>query len=63
MFLTKKIIALSLGSYKAVAQLVNKLGQEIVEKNSCYHDVAKDLNEHYGNWWNKNISSLRTVYP
>ncbi|KAL4599810.1 hypothetical protein ACB092_11G153700 [Castanea dentata] len=58
----KKIIAHSLGCYKAVAQMVNKLGQEIVEKNSCYHDVAKDLNEHYGNWWNKNIASLRTVY-
>ncbi|XP_030963893.1 UPF0481 protein At3g47200-like [Quercus lobata] len=58
----KKIIAHSLGSYKAVAQMVNKLSQEIVEKNSCYHDVAKDLNEHYGNWWNKNIASLRTVY-
>nr|XP_023882369.1 UPF0481 protein At3g47200-like isoform X2 [Quercus suber]XP_023882370.1 UPF0481 protein At3g47200-like isoform X2 [Quercus suber] len=58
----KKIIAHSLGSYKAVAQMVNKLGQEIVEKNSCYHDVAEDLNEHYGNWWNKNIASLRTIY-
>nr|POE93924.1 upf0481 protein [Quercus suber] len=58
----KKIIAHSLGSYKAVALMVNKLGQEIVENNSCYHDVAKDLNDHYGNWWNKNIASLRTVY-
>ncbi|KAF3946184.1 hypothetical protein CMV_027520 [Castanea mollissima] len=58
----KKIIAHSLGSYKAVAQMVNKLGQEIVEKNSCYHNVAKDLNEHYGSRWNKNIASLRTVY-
>ena len=36
----KKIIAHSLGSYKAVAQMVNKLGHEIAEKNSCYHDVA-----------------------
>ena len=58
----KKIIAHSLGSYKAVAQMVNKLGQEIVEKNSCYHDVAEDLSEHYGNRWNKNIASLRTIY-
>jgi len=58
----KKIIAHSLGSYKAVALMVNKLGQEIVGNNSCYYDVAKDLNDHYGNWWNKDIASLRTVY-
>ena len=58
----KKIIVHSLGSYKAVALMVNKLGQEIVENNSCYHDVAEDLNDHYGNRWNKNIASLRTVY-
>ena len=58
----KKIIVHSLGSYKAVALMVNKLGQEIVENNSCYHYVAEDLNDHYGNRWNKNIASLRTVY-
>ncbi|XP_075644145.1 UPF0481 protein At3g47200-like [Castanea sativa] len=58
----KKIIAHSLGSNKEVAKMVNKLGKEIVEKNSCYHDVALELNKHYKNWWNKNIASLKTVY-
>ncbi|KAM3685466.1 hypothetical protein ACJW31_11G119700 [Castanea mollissima] len=56
------IIVNSLGSNKAVADMVNKLGQEIVEKNSYYHDVAKDLNKYYRNWWNKNMESLKTVY-
>ena len=58
----KKIIVHSLGSNKEVAKMVNKLGKEIVEKNSCYLQLAKILNEHYENWWNKNIASLKTVY-
>ncbi|XP_023887842.1 UPF0481 protein At3g47200 [Quercus suber] len=58
----KKIIVHSLGSNKEVAKMVNKLGKEIVEKNSCYHQLAKNLNEHYENWWNKNIAALKTVY-
>ncbi|XP_050282431.1 UPF0481 protein At3g47200-like isoform X2 [Quercus robur] len=58
----KKIIVHSLGSNKEVAKMVNKLGKEIVEKNSCYLKVAENLNEHYENWWNKNIASLKTVY-
>ena len=58
----KKIIVHSLGSSKEVAKMVNKLGKEIVEKNSCYLQVAESLNEHYENWWNKNIASLKTVY-
>ncbi|XP_030962154.1 putative UPF0481 protein At3g02645 [Quercus lobata] len=56
------IIVNSLGSNKAVADMVNKLGQEIVEEKSYYHDVAEDLNKYYRNWWNKNMESLKTVY-
>ncbi|KAL0007608.1 hypothetical protein SO802_009110 [Lithocarpus litseifolius] len=56
------IIVNSLGSNKAVADMVNKLGHEIVEKNSYYHDVAEDLNKYYRNWWNQNMESLKTVY-
>ncbi|XP_030966926.1 UPF0481 protein At3g47200-like [Quercus lobata] len=56
------IIVHSLGSNKAVAEMVNKLGQEIVEEKSYYHDVAEDLNKYYRNWWNKNMESLKTVY-
>nr|XP_023927764.1 UPF0481 protein At3g47200-like [Quercus suber] len=58
----KKIIVHSLGSNKEVAKMVNKLGKEIVEKNSCYYDVSKELDKHHKNWWNKNIASLKTVY-
>ncbi|KAF3945647.1 hypothetical protein CMV_027998 [Castanea mollissima] len=56
------IIVNSLGSNKAVADMVNKLGHEIVEENSYYYDVAEDLNKYYRNWWNKNMESLKTVY-
>ncbi|KAF3950231.1 hypothetical protein CMV_023981 [Castanea mollissima] len=56
------IIVNSLGSNKAVADMVNKLGHEIVEKNSYYHEVAEDLNRYYRNWWNQNMASLKTVY-
>ncbi|KAK4540980.1 hypothetical protein RGQ29_031804 [Quercus rubra] len=56
------IIVHSLGSNKAVAEMVNKLGQEIVEENSYYCKVAEDLNKYYRNWWNKNMESLKTVY-
>nr|XP_023886349.1 UPF0481 protein At3g47200-like [Quercus suber] len=56
------IIVNSLGSNKAVADMVNKLGHEIVEENSYYYNVAEDLNKYYRNWWNQNMESLKTVY-
>ncbi|KAL4599815.1 hypothetical protein ACB092_11G154200 [Castanea dentata] len=56
------IIVNSLGSNEAVAKMVNKLGHEIVEVNSYYHDVAEDLNSYYRNLWNQNMASLKTVY-
>ena len=56
------IIINSLGNNEAVADMVNKLGDEIVEKNSYYHDVSEDLNKYYRNWWNQNMASLKTVY-
>ncbi|KAL4599811.1 hypothetical protein ACB092_11G153800 [Castanea dentata] len=56
------IIVNSLGSNEAVAEMVNKLGHEIVEVNSYYHDVAEDLNSYYRNLWNQNMASLKTVY-
>ncbi|KAL0007606.1 hypothetical protein SO802_009108 [Lithocarpus litseifolius] len=56
------IIVNSFGSNEAVAEMVNKLGHEIVEVNSYYHDVAEDLNSYYRNLWNQNMASLKTVY-
>ncbi len=58
----KRIIVNSLGSNKAVALMVNKLGQEIVERNSCFYKLAKDLNGHYDNLCNRNMASLKSVY-
>ena len=58
----KRIIVNSLGSNEAVALMVNKLGQEIVEKNSCFYKLAEYLNGHYDNRCNRNMASLKTVY-
>jgi hypothetical protein len=51
-----------LGSNKAIAQMVNQLGQEIVERKSCYNAIAKELNGHYDGCWNHNMAFLKTVY-
>uniref|UniRef100_A0A2N9H9K3 Uncharacterized protein n=1 Tax=Fagus sylvatica TaxID=28930 RepID=A0A2N9H9K3_FAGSY len=60
----KKILVNWLGSNEAVATMVNKLGQEIVEKNSCYHEIATKLNGHYDNCWNHNMASLKdSIFP
>ncbi len=58
----KKIIVNWLGSNKAVAIMVNQLGLEIVERKSCYHEIATKLNGHYDNYWNHNMASLKTIY-
>ncbi|KAB1226483.1 hypothetical protein CJ030_MR1G014065 [Morella rubra] len=58
----KKVVINQLGSDEAVATLVNKLGHEIVELNSCYYKLSQDLNEHYDDFWNRNMATLTTVY-
>ncbi|XP_030963886.1 uncharacterized protein LOC115985055 [Quercus lobata] len=58
----EKIIANQLGSNEAVANMVNKLSLEIVENNSCYADLAQDLNKHYDQCCNHNMASLRSIY-
>lgn len=58
----RKAIVNRLGSDEAVATLVNKLGHQIVECNSCYYDLSKKLNGHYENFWNRNMASLTTIY-
>ena len=56
------IIVNSLGSTEAVANMVNKFGQEITELTSCYCDVADAVNKHYLSPWNQNMASLKRVY-
>ncbi|KAG2669217.1 hypothetical protein I3760_14G024200 [Carya illinoinensis] len=58
----KKVIVNQLGSDEAVATLVNKLGHQIVEVNSCHYELSRKLNEHYEDFWNRNMATLTTVY-
>ena len=58
----KGIIVNKLGSNKAVAIMVNKLGLEIEQKRSCYQELAQQLNGYYANDCNRNMGSLRTIY-
>ncbi|XP_050282417.1 UPF0481 protein At3g47200-like [Quercus robur] len=58
----KGIIVNKLGSNKAVATMVNKLGLAIEQNTSCYHELAQQLNDYYDNDCNRNMGSLRTIY-
>ena len=58
----KGIIVNKLGSNKAAAIMVNKLGLEIEQKRSCYQELAQQLNGYYANDCNRNMGSLRTTY-
>ena len=58
----KGIIVNKLGSNKAVAIMVNKLGLEIEQKRSCYQELAQQLNGYHANDCNRNMGSLRTTY-
>uniref|UniRef100_A0A2N9GXW5 Uncharacterized protein n=1 Tax=Fagus sylvatica TaxID=28930 RepID=A0A2N9GXW5_FAGSY len=63
-FLVEKgIIVNALGSHKAVAVMVNKLGLEIdQEQKSCYAKLTEDVNRYYKKRWNRNLGALRTIY-
>ena len=58
----KGIIVNKLGSNKAIAIMVNKLGLEIEQKRSCYQKLAQQLNGYYSNYCNRNMGSLRKIY-
>ncbi|WCJ22983.1 hypothetical protein M5689_005036 [Euphorbia peplus] len=58
----KKIIVNGLGDGGAVADLVNKLCNQIVEVKSCYFLVARDLNKYYESCGNQTMATLRSVY-
>ncbi|KAB2623771.1 hypothetical protein D8674_042217 [Pyrus ussuriensis x Pyrus communis] len=57
-----KVIVNMLGSNEAVAKLVNRLCEQIMEDKSCYADVCKQLNKHYENFWNRHVATLKRVY-
>jgi hypothetical protein len=58
----KEVIVNLLGSNAEVATLINKLGDQITEATSCYHDIAKNLNEHYDYPLNHILATLTRIY-
>ncbi|XP_059439777.1 UPF0481 protein At3g47200-like [Corylus avellana] len=58
----KKVIVNRRGSSKAVTTLINTLGHEIVERESCYYNLYQRLNEHCDDSWNCLVASLTSVY-
>ncbi|KAJ9188518.1 hypothetical protein P3X46_003870 [Hevea brasiliensis] len=58
----KKIIVNGLGDSAAVADLVNKLCNQIAEVQSCYYFMSEQLNGYYENFCNHTMAALRSVY-
>lgn len=58
----RKVIVNALGSNEAVATLVKKIGQQIAKNDSYFHILAKELNVHCDNFWNRHMASLTSVY-
>ncbi|XP_048226364.1 UPF0481 protein At3g47200 [Ricinus communis] len=58
----KKNLVNGLGDGATVANLVNKLCNQIAEVQSCYYPLSKDLNEYYEHCGNQTMAILRKVY-
>ncbi|KAF3440084.1 hypothetical protein FNV43_RR18362 [Rhamnella rubrinervis] len=58
----KKVVHNLLGSNDAVADLVNKLCDQIVETSFYYTSICEDLNEHCNSFWNTTKATLKSVY-
>ncbi|CAL2240928.1 unnamed protein product [Prunus armeniaca] len=57
-----KVILNMLGSNEAVAKLVNRLCEQIMDDKSCYFDICEQLNKHHENFWNLHVATLKRVY-
>ncbi|ONI22377.1 hypothetical protein PRUPE_2G125200 [Prunus persica] len=57
-----RVILNMLGSNEAVAKLVNRLCQQIMDDKSCYFDICEQLNKHHENFWNRHVATLKRVY-
>ncbi|KAB1225172.1 hypothetical protein CJ030_MR1G016614 [Morella rubra] len=62
LLVSKKIIVNMLGSSDAVATMINKLCEEIVDTGSCYYHLSEQLNRHCDNFWNHAMATLKSVY-
>ncbi|CAL8121147.1 unnamed protein product [Prunus armeniaca] len=57
-----KVIINMLGSNKALAKLVDRLCEQIMDDPSCYFGISDQLNKHYENFWNRHVATLKRVY-
>ncbi|XP_057972741.1 UPF0481 protein At3g47200-like [Malania oleifera] len=62
LLIEKKVIVNSLGSSKAVAKLLNKLCEHIVEPNSRYCNTVQEIKRHCKNPLNRIMAALTNVY-
>ncbi|KAF3440082.1 hypothetical protein FNV43_RR18360 [Rhamnella rubrinervis] len=62
LLMEKRVVENLLGSNEAVANLINKLRDQIVEARFCYSDLCQHLNRHYDNWWSVSKETLKRVY-
>ncbi|KAB1225074.1 hypothetical protein CJ030_MR1G005390 [Morella rubra] len=62
LLVSKKIIVNLLGSSNAVASMINKLCEEIVDTGSCYYQLSEQLTRHCDNFWNHAMATLKSVY-
>nr|POF24974.1 hypothetical protein CFP56_52089 [Quercus suber] len=59
----KNVIVNWLGNNEAVATLINKLCEQIVEGNhSCYYELSQKIRGHYSSRWSKLMASFTNLY-
>ncbi|KAJ7962016.1 hypothetical protein O6P43_017303 [Quillaja saponaria] len=56
-----KVLKNLLGSNKQGTILVNRLCEQVVVSNYCYVQIINQLNEHYDQFWNRNMAALNSV--
>ncbi|XP_059439909.1 UPF0481 protein At3g47200-like [Corylus avellana] len=58
----KNVIVNNIGSNAAVAALINGLCLQIVEDNSCYSDLGKQINEYSDNHLNRIMATMKSEF-
>ncbi|XP_044481618.1 UPF0481 protein At3g47200-like [Mangifera indica] len=57
-----QIISNHMGDNVSVATMFNALGQNVITSTSPYHNLCKELQEHYNSPWNRAKATLKRVY-
>lgn len=58
----KQVLQNLLGSDDAVAELFNKMCDQIAETSFCYGGLCVDLNDHCNNRWNVAKAMFKRIY-